>query len=325
MPEIDYTSGDSPSEVLDEFWRETLSGIRNGRWGSDIRTPIHAGILQLLEEKGIPEEEIEAALQKIVESIYGEEVRMAIHDALLLIHQESSQGGVEERIYYVDSMCTMIEGMLGSTVKFGIPVEWPESGSSYFADNATGEVTEITISASPIASGVCVLFAMYEQGDTPTITDSRTDKNWTSIKKFTPSGSNLVAEALYEFAAGGESFTVTLAKSTASSKFRATLRVFYGMGQPFITDEADELSSDYTYTPQSDLPPGSKRYYILANTGYSGYGMSVTVDAGGGSVEYNTHAGSYECYLYSASEFLPLFEFSNAQPANCIALGLKFL
>ena len=53
--------------------------------------------------------------------------------------------------------------------------------------------------------------------------------------------------------------------------------------------------------------------------------MSVMVDPGGGLVEYNIHAGSYECYLYSASEFLPEFSFSNAQPANCIALGLKFL
>lgn len=336
MPEIDYTSGDSPSEVLDEFWRETLSGIRNGRWGSDIRTPIHAGILQLLEEKEIPEEEIEAALQKIVESIYGEEVRMAIHDALLLIHQESTKVEVEERIYYLDQICKILQIYVVDHGKFGFPVSMPISGSSYFEDDSSGTVATLTLSPTALVSGVAVLFVLYEQGDEPTITDSREDRTWIPLKKFEMSGKTLTAAAYYVGVNAGETFTVTLTKSTASANFHAVLRIFYGKNMPAIQDAVAGLSNT-NYTPGSAILAGGYRYYILASVVPIDYSYTVTISPNGGQYVHNLYYGIEECHLYYAGQdpnapqdnpqkgLQPTFTLDGIIPGNWVALGLSLL
>lgn len=335
MPEIDYTSGDSPSEVLDEFWRETLSGIRNGRWGSDIRTPIHAGILQLLEEKEIPEEEIEAALQKIVESIYGEEVRMAIHDALLLIHQESTKVEVEERIYYVDQLCKILEIYVVDHGKFGFPVSMPISGSSYFEDDSSGTVATLTLTPTALVRGVAVLFVVYEQGDEPTITDSREGRTWVPLRTFEISGKTRTASAYYVGVNTGETFTVTLTKSTASGNFHAVLRIFYGKNMPAIQDAVAGLSSA-NYTPESAILAGGYRYYILACVG-TPVTFMLSVDPKGGQYVHNLYYGIEECHLYYAGQdpnapqdnpqkgLQPTFTLSGIIPGDWVALGLSFV
>jgi hypothetical protein len=260
---------------------------------------------------------------------------MAIHDALLLIHQESGKAEVEERIYYVDQLCTILQIYFVDHGKFGFPVSMPISGSSYFEDDSSGTVATLTLSPTALVRGVAVLFVVYEQGDEPTITDSREDRTWVPFRTFEISGKTRTAAAYYVGVNSGETFTVTLTKSTASANFHAVLRIFYGKNMPAIQDAVAGLSST-NYTPESAILAGGYRYYILACVG-TPVTFMLSVDPKGGQYVHNLYYGIEECHLYYAGQdpnapednpqkgLQPAFTLSGIIPGDWVALGLSFV
>ena len=326
MPEIDYTSGDSPSEVLDEFWRETLSGIRNGRWGSDIRTPIYDGVKKLLTEKEIPERTIEDDLLIIAGSIYGEEIRMAIYDALKKIHEEGG-GSVEPEPFSYSDVIPISNGGVSEDI-CGIASQYPVSDSSYFCDNNPNDdsVNTITVEVNSLDIAECLLFVIYEDGDEPTISSPLGD--WTNLHTFSKaSGTSHLCAALYKDELLSGTTTITITKQNASTRFHAVARCFYDamLATVVDSDTKNGLSSS-TYT--TSTPSGANRYYILASVNPSSFSFSCMIDTNGADAEQNSYKGILECYPYvNGSSYAPTFEFSGSgiQPSDMVFVGLDLV
>lgn len=323
MPEIDYSSGGNPSDILNAFWVQTLSDIKNGRWGSDIRTPIYDGIVRLLTEKEISEQTIEEDLALIAGSIYGEEIRMAIYDALQKIHEEGSSG--EPEPFSHSYVIPVSNGDVTDDV-YAVSQQVPASRSQWFRDDNVDNaaVTEITLNLTPVLDSMCVIFVTSVGGEASI---SGQPSGWGRGATFIPTGTHINATVYYG-PVPKTGATIKFTSSTASSRLHASARCFFGNPTLYFPSalSINGLSSS-TYTPSTPTG-GYKRYYILASVHETNYAFSVEIDTSGGAIEQHNKSGILECYPYANGDTVaPTFGFAGVgiNPSDMVFVGVNLV
>lgn len=245
-----------------------LSSIWNAQWGSENRSPIHRAA-EILADEYNAEDDISEELAVIASAMKGEDMRVAIHDALYKLGKKKGRGEYDPHDFMTSDTHVVSDSVMESNVH---PVSFPgESiGMAYAQMNAdpntTQENAEITVYSNCILLG-CVMhrgpISIVESGWSELVDSMHID----------PTDND---QAITVFAKSVSSGTYSItAVSDESKKKSIKIIALYGVSGVRVVDNILLPTVPYSASAKTDC---KKRLY-LASSWYAsgdGYPMAIT-------------------------------------------------
>lgn len=245
-----------------------LSSIWNAQWGSENRSPIHRAAEMLANEYDAGDD-ISEELAVIASAMKGEDMRVAIHDALYKLGKKKGSGEYDPHDFMTSDTHVISDTLMKSNLH---PVSFPgESiGMSYAQmtgdPNTTQENVEITVYSNCILLG-CVMhrgpISIVESGWSELIDSMHID----------PTDND---QAITVFAKSVSSGTYSItAVSEESKKKSIKIIALYGISGVRVVDNILLPTVPYSASAKTDC---NKRLY-LASSQYAssdGYPMAIT-------------------------------------------------
>lgn len=245
-----------------------LSSIWNAQWGSENRSPIHRAA-EILADEYDAEDDISEELAVIASAMKGEDMRVAIHDALYKLGKKKGSGGYDPHDFMTSDTHVISDTLMESNLH---PVSFPgESiGMSYAQmntdPNTMQENVEITVYSNCILLG-CVMhrgpISIVESGWSELVDSMHID----------PTDND---QAITVFAKSVSSGTYSItAVSEESKKKSIKIIALYGVSGVRVVDNMLLPTVPYSASAKTDC---KKRLY-LASSQYAstdGYPMAIT-------------------------------------------------
>ena len=245
-----------------------LSSIWNAQWGSENRSPIHRAAEMLANEYAAGDD-ISEELAVIASAMKGEDMRVAIHDALYKLGKKKGSGGYDPHDFMTSDTYVISDNSMESNAH---PVSFPgESIGMAYAQmtgdpNTTQENAEITVYSNCILLG-CVMhrgpISIVESGWSELIDSMHID----------PTDND---QAITVFAKSVSSGTYSItAVSEESKKKSIKIIALYGVSGVRVVDNILLPTVPYSASAKTDC---KKRLY-LASSQYAstdGYPMAIT-------------------------------------------------
>lgn len=245
-----------------------LSSIWNAQWGSENRSPIHRAA-EILADEYDAEDDISEELTVIASAMKGEDMRVAIHDALYKLGKKKGSGEYDPHDFMTSDTHVISDSLMESNLH---PVSFPgESIGMAYAQmtgdpNTTQENAEITVYSNCILLG-CVMhrgpISIVESGWSELVDSMHID----------PTDND---QAITVFAKSVSSGTYSItAVSEESKKKSIKIIALYGVSGVRVVDNILLPTVPYSASAKTDC---KKRLYLASSLYAStdGYPMAIT-------------------------------------------------
>lgn len=247
--------------VTSSKYKEYLSTIWNGQWGSENRSPIHETSRMLSE---VLDTDISDELETIASAVKGEDMRVAIYNALYKLNQAKEEPGPDSGVTVDDLYSTgsYVEGNgeispIRITELTGKDVKWCCGTCVIGASASSGSVYAV-----PEENGLALLFVAARSALQPTVAQS---DEWELVVNGERTSSTGFGFDVYKkTVTGGSSIYATIEKSGAYEAY-AMLCVEYGASGVSVVDDVRWTEDSFTPTAKTS----NRRIYAAAapNTG----------------------------------------------------------
>lgn len=255
-------------EILDRGeYLQNLDRIWYGEWGSENRSPIHRAA-EILADEYDAEDDISEELAVIASAMKGEDMRVAIHDALYKLGKKKDSGEYDPHDFMTSDTHVISDSLRESNLH---PVSFPgESIGMTYAQmngdpNTTQENVEITVYSNCILLG-CVMHRgpinIVESGwseliDSMHIDPTDNDQTITVFAKSVSSGT----------------YSIT-AVSEESKKKSIKIIALYGVSGVRVVDNVLLSTVPYSASAKTDC---KKRLYLASSQYASGSGTPMAI------------------------------------------------
>lgn len=238
---------DEKELVTSSKYKEYLSTIWNGQWGSENRSPIHETSRMLSE---VLDTDISDELETIASAVKGEDMRVAIYNALYKLNQAKEEPGPDSGVTLDDLYSTgsYVEGSgdispIRTTELTGKTVKWCCSTCRIAASESSGSVYVV-----PEENGLALLFVAARSSSQPTVVQS---DEWELVVNGERTSSTGFGFDVYKkTVTGGLAVYATIEKSGQYDAY-AMLCVEYGASGVSVIDDAQWTEESFTPTPKA--------------------------------------------------------------------------
>ena len=247
-----------------------LSSIWNAQWGSENRSPIHRAA-EILADEYDAEDDISEELAVIASAMKGEDMRVAIHDALYKLGQAKEKPTPTSESVTVDDLFSTesyVEGygvvsQIETSELTGKNVKWC-CETLHISSDSSGRVSVI-----PEEDGLALLFVAARSSMNPTVVQS---DEWELVVEGEKTSSIGFGFDVYKKAATkGTSVYADVTKS-GNYNLYCMLCVEYGASDVSVIDDVKWTESSFTPTAKTSnrriyaaaAPNSSTQYYTPA-------------------------------------------------------------
>lgn len=256
-------------EILDRGeYLQNLDRIWYGEWGSENRSPIHRAAEMLANEYGAGDD-ISEELEVIASAMKGEDMRVAIHDALYKLGKKKGSGEYDPHDLMTSDTHVISDNSRESNLH---PVSFPgeSMGMTYVQMNEDIETTEASVEITVYSN--CILLGCVMHRGPISIAES----GWSELVDSMHIDPTNRDQAVTVFAKSVSSGTHSItAVSEGSTRKSVKIIALYGVSGVRVVDNILLPTVPYSASAKTDC---KKRLY-LASSSYAssdGYPMAIT-------------------------------------------------
>lgn len=245
-----------------------LSSIWNAQWGSENRSPIHRAA-EILADEYDAEDDISEELAVIASAMKGEDMRVAIHDALYKLGKKKSSGEYDPHDFMTSDTHVISDNSRESNLhQVSFPGE--NIGMTYVQMNEDVETTESSAEITVYSN--CILLGCVMHRGPVSVAES----GWSELVDSMHIDPTNRDQAVTVFAKSVSSGTHSItAVSEGSTRKSVKIIALYGVSGVRVVDNALLSTIPYSTSAKTDC---KKRLY-LASSAYAsvdGYPMAIT-------------------------------------------------